>query len=718
MRRQRRRRKVTIKRLLTWGGLILVAISIYFLISKFSGSSNDLDNYYNHFPYSSKNYIEHQYTPASSDFTVWAPKAEEVRLLLYSDGEKGHADQMFKMSLDNKTGLWSTSIKDNLVGKFYAFNAKYDGVWRGDSPGLLARAVGINGNRAAIIDFKDTNPINWNRDTIGIHSKLDEAVIYALHTRGFTIGLNSLDQDSLKGKYGGISADNSIEQFDKRVPVGFSHLKLLGITHVRLMPVMDFIHVDEKKSHIANSYSDGYSVFNYGVPEGSYSTDPINPKSRIIELKESIKNYHNSNIGVIIDVPLAINYQPSQTHFERLVPGYFFYSSDDKRTLYKDEDGYYPLALQRPFLKELIFQTLSWWVDEYHIDGFNLTNSSSLDESDYIDIVLRLKKKYPHLIILLDGIQDMAQLEGYEKGVLTKSRFYTLDSQQDSLSISAFLLGKSFDYSSWKGGIAGEFDDVDSTELRSTNVEVINRLSSNRGDTSSLANVFGYAKTRTEELSLGKLAFTMLLTSQGIPEINGGDEFLAKKNISNASIDEARKIEWNQLWQNTEFADYVSKLIRLRKSHPAFRMKSSEVNNHLEFIETSSSSVLAYRLKENANGDNWEDIVVIYNVSKTPAKVRLPEGRYIVVCRDGMVHEAGLNYVYSLASVAPQSAMVLYRSDKDMIAPPVVRKEPVKEKKSLDKDLLPKLELNINLAPALKDKERVVENLNQIKIDN
>lgn len=718
MRRQRRRRKVTIKRLVTWGGLILVAISIYFLISKFSTSSNELDSYYNHFPYPNATYIEHQYAPTSSDFTVWAPKAEEVRLLLYSDGEKGHADQMYKMSLNNKTGLWSISIDGNLAGKFYAFNAKYDGVWRGDSPGLFARAVGVNGNRAAIIDFKDTNPINWNRDTIGIHSNLDEAVIYALHTRGFTIGLNELEQDSLKGKYRGISIDNFIEQFDKRIPIAFSHLKLLGITHVRLMPVMDFINVDEKKSYLANSYSDGYSTFNYGVPEGSYSTDPINPKSRIIELKESVKNFHNSNIGVIIDVPLAVNYQPSQTHFERLVPGYFFYTSDDKRTLYKDEDGDYPLALQRPFMKELILQTLSWWVDEYHVDGFNLTNLASFDESDYIDIVLRLKERYPHLIIFLDGIRDVDKLKGHETGLLARSKFYTLDNQQDSLSISAFLLGKSFDYPSWMDGVAGRFDGIDSNGLHSTNVEVINRLSLNRGDTSSLATLLGYAKTRVEELNLGKLAFTMLLTSQGIPEINGGDEFLMKRNISNTSIDEARKIDWNQLLQNTEFVDYISKLISLRKSHPAFRMKSREVDNHLEFIETSNPSVLAYRLKENANGDNWEDIVVIYNVSKTPTKVSLPEGRYIVVCRDGMVHEAGLNYVYGSVLVSPQSAVVLYRSDKDVIAPPVIRKEPIKEKRSLDKDLLPKLELKINLTPAMKDKERVVKNINQIKIDN
>ena len=251
---------------------------------------------YELYPVRSGNLVEMEYAPGATRFTLWAPTADEVRLMLYDAGEGGHAYETEKME-PAEDGTWTVTVDKDLLGKFYTFNVKIDDKWQGDTPGINARAVGVNGKRAAIIDWKSTQPEGWESDRRPTLKSAADMIIYEMHHRDFSSDSTSGVKN--KGKYLALTERGTMNA-DKRL-TGIDHLRELGITHVHLLPSYDYASVDETKLE-EKQYNWGYDPLNYNVPDGSYSTDPYQPAVRVKEFKQMVQALHQAGIRVIMDV--------------------------------------------------------------------------------------------------------------------------------------------------------------------------------------------------------------------------------------------------------------------------------------------------------------------------------------------------------------------------------------------------------------------------------
>lgn len=730
---RRRRRFFTPRKIKVLLSLVVIA-GLAFLISFLNSGGFKEEDMYSGYPLPPADYEELKLSSTTTLFSIWAPEAEAVRLLLYEDGESGHAAEMLTMDFNSSTGVWSVLVKKSLVNWFYAFNLKYEGLWRGDTPGLMAQAVGVNGKRAAILEWNKTNPIGWEHDVAIKQANETDAILYSLHVREFTRNVNSGVADSIRGTYLGMSVDSTTYQ---NITTALSHIKDLGITHVKLMPVADFMAIDERFASAEDMYDWGFETLNYSVPEGVYSTNPKNPYTRIKELKEMVMHLHDAGIGVIMDIDFVISFNAYQTNFERIVPGYFFYEDIEKRKGYKEFGiDKYLLATERPFTRKLIERTLRYWMSEYHIDGFCL-DKVDLYNPETLEMLSHSIKKVNSSSLLLGNYSTQATYKSVSKldsiSNLSGESIYFLNYlRPDTLSKKTFLLRNDESVEFMKMAVLGgvrhegldqEYLDREKVIFNDSPKQAINRLSSHKG---LILNDYlkKHAINSVEAVRLSKLAYTTLLTSQGIADIYAGDEFLRSKNgLDNTARegDAVNQINWSLKNTNANYYDYIAGLIKLRKAHPAFRMGSTkQLQEHVEFIPTSNPLAIAYRLKDNANGDDWEDIIVVLNSSRNPARLTIPDGRYIAVCRDGQFQILGLNYVYGQLLVNPQSASIIYRTSKDIVLPPKEDAEPVVKKPIIvpkKEELLPDI-IRIKPLPALQPRENVMQDLNDLKINN
>ena len=318
---------------------------------------------YELYPVRSGNLVEMEYAPGATRFTLWAPTADEVRLMLYDAGEGGHAYETEKME-PAEDGTWTVTVDKDLLGKFYTFNVKIDDKWQGDTPGINARAVGVNGKRAAIIDWKSTQPEGWESDRRPTLKSAADMIIYEMHHRDFSSDSTSGVKN--KGKYLALTERGTMNA-DKRL-TGIDHLRELGITHVHLLPSYDYASVDETKLE-ENHYNWGYDPLNYNVPDGSYSTDPYQPAVRVKEFKQMVQALHQAGIRVIMDVVYNHTFNTIESNFERTAPGYFYRRKEDGSLANGSGCGN-ETASERPMMRKFMIESVLYWINEYHIDGF------------------------------------------------------------------------------------------------------------------------------------------------------------------------------------------------------------------------------------------------------------------------------------------------------------------------------------------------------------
>ena len=251
---------------------------------------------FDEYPVRTDELLEMNYSPTETTFTLWAPTAEEVRVLVYETGEGGHPIDTYTLARAEQ-GTWKTKVGKDLKGLFYVFNVKQEGRWLGDTPGINAHAVGVNGQRGAIIDLRDTDPAGWSQDRAPQLGSVSEAVIYEMHHRDFSAHESS--GIAHKGKYLALTEEGT--RSPEGIPTGIDHLKELGVTHVHLLPSYDYASVDEHTLE-EGKYNWGYDPLNYNVPDGSYSTDPYAPEVRIREFKQMVQALHKAGIRVVLDV--------------------------------------------------------------------------------------------------------------------------------------------------------------------------------------------------------------------------------------------------------------------------------------------------------------------------------------------------------------------------------------------------------------------------------
>lgn len=610
---------------------------------------------------------EADYTPEQTTFRLFAPdNAKTVKLRIYKAGHKGRPDRTVKMER-TAADTWTATVTGNLMGRFYTFDTG-----RGECAGVFAKAVGVNGQRAAIIDMDKTDPAGWNDDRRPVVKSPADLVIYEMHHRDYSIDASSGIANG--GKFLALTD-----------PKAIAHLKELGVNAVHILPSFDYASVDETRLSTPQ-YNWGYDPVNYNVPDGSYSTDPYKPETRIREFKQMVQALHKAGIRVILDVVYNHTFNIDGSNFQRTYPDYFYRKTADGK--YSDGSGCgNETASEREMMRRFMVESVLYWIDEYHIDGFRFDLMGCHDIETMNAIRKAVDEVDPTIFIYGEGWSagscalptEQLGLKANMKAMPGIAAFS--DELRDALrgpfsddTKGAFLAGKPGEEESIKFGIAGaiEHPQVDMSKVNysteawaSQPTQMISYVSCH--DDMCLtdrlrASIPGI--TTDELIRLDMLAQTAVLTSQGVPFILSGEEMLRdKKGVHNSynSPDSINRLDWNNMERYPQVMDYYKNLTRLRRNHPAFRLGSADlVRRHLEFLPTQPGLV-AFRLKDYAGRDDWRNIIVILNAAKQQRKVAIPQGNYTIVCHEGKIDENGLStFSGSEATVSAQSALILH----------------------------------------------------------
>ena len=615
---------------------------------------------------------EVEYSPKETTFQLTtSPDVKKVNVLLSDTDSDNPAEQMIKQMKHVGAGKWKLTVKSDLKGKYYLFSV-YNNAQPDKTPGIFAKAVGVNGKRGAIVDLRDTDPEGWNSDVRPTLNNPCDLVIYEMHHRDFSVDISSGLKN--KGKFLALTEPKAIE-----------HLQRLGVNAVHILPSYDYASVDESKPDVPQ-YNWGYDPLNYNVPEGSYSTDAATPTTRIREFKQMVQALHKAGIRVILDVVYNHTFDINGSNFQKTYPDYFYRKTAEGK--YSDGSGCgNETASEKPLMREFMKESVEYWVKEYHIDGFRFDLMGVHDIETMNEIRAMVDKIDPSIYIYGEGWsagscaypQEKLAMKAHAKQLDGIGAFS--DEMRDALRgpfsddhKGGFLIGEPDQEESIKFGIVGAIahPQIDMTKVNYSREAWTNEPSqmvayvSCHDDmclTDRLRATMPYI-TDDELIRLDLLAQTAVLTSQGVPFILAGEEMLRdKKGVHNSfrSPDSINRLDWNNLKRYPQVFDYYAGLIALRKAHPAFRMgKAEEVRKNLEFVD-APKGVVAFRLKNNAGGDAWQNIYVVLNSQKTPQNVKVAEGSYTKVVANGKVNAEGLGLISgSTLTVAPQSALIVH----------------------------------------------------------
>ncbi len=606
------------------------------------------------------------YTPEATTFQLFAPDdAKIVTVRIYQDGIGGKVVKTVKMQRKAHE-LWATTVKGDLMGKFYTFDAG-----NGETPGVFAKAVGVNGKRGAIIDMVKTNPDHWCCDEHPVVKSPSDLIIYEMHHRDFSIAR----QDAkYSGKFMALTE-----------PWAIDHLKSLGVNAVHILPSYDYGSVDETRLG-DNKYNWGYDPVNYNVPEGGYSTDPYKPEVRIREFKQMVKALHDAGIRVILDVVYNHTYDIEHSNFQRTYPDYYYRKTADGQ--YSNGSGCgNETASDKPMMRKFMLESVKYWIKEYHIDGFRFDLMGVHDIATMNAIRQAVDAIDPTIFIYGEGwsagacalpndqlgmkanIPQMPGIAAFSDEIRDALRGPFDDDRK-----GAFLAGLADCEESLKFGIAGAIShpQVDMTKVNYSQkpwalepTQMISYVSCH-DDMCLVDRLKASIPSISEEelIRLDLLAQTAVFTSQGVPFMLSGEELLRdKKGFHNSfeSPDEINHLDWGNKTRYPQVFEYYKNLIQLRKNHPAFRLGNADlVRKHLEFLEAPKGTV-AFRLKNYAGRDDWRDIIVILNANKTSVEVSIPKGNYTIVCCDGQINEYGLGTLQGDKTIAdPQSAIIIH----------------------------------------------------------
>ena len=611
------------------------------------------------------------YSPKSTTFSLTtSPDVKKVDVVI-SDNDSDTAQQLVKSMKRVGAGKWKLTVKNDLKGKYYVFSV-YNQAQHDHTPGVFAKAVGVNGKRGVIVDLKDTDPDGWADDVRPELKNPCDLIIYEMHHRDFSMDMSSGIKN--KGKFLALTE-----------PAAISHLRRLGVNAVHILPSFDFASIDESKPDVVQ-YNWGYDPLNYNVPEGSYSTNAADPKARIREFKKMVQALHKAGIRVILDVVYNHTFDINGSNFQKTYPDYFFRKNAEGK--YSDGSGCgNETASDKELMREFMKESVAYWVNEYHIDGFrfDLMGVHDIETMNEIhDVVAQID---PTIYIYGEGWsagscaypQDKLAIKANARQLNGIGAFS--DEMRDALrgpfsddTKGGFLAGVPGQEESIKFGIAGAIShpQIDMTKVNYSKVPWTNEPSQMVAYVSCHDDMCLTDRLRSsipyigddELIRLDLLAQTAVLTSQGVPFILSGEEMLRdKKGVHNSyrSPDSINRLDWNNLKRYPQVFDYYAGLISLRKQHPAFRMGSAdEVRKNLCFLE-APEGVVAYQLKNNAGGDSWKNIIVVLNSQKTPQTVDVPENTYTMVVANGKVDTNGIGLLSGKTlTVAPQSALIVH----------------------------------------------------------
>ena len=577
------------------------------------------------------------YSPDSTAFRVFAPTALGVSVMLYSSRQSA-AGWEVPMSPDCD-GTWLAVVFGDLAGICYTYRVFHGGCVK-EAVDPYARALTVNGGRGVVIDPASTDPEGWAGDVRPPLAAATDAVVYEVHVRDFSISPDSGTQH--RGRYLGMSEHGT--RGPGGVSTGVDHLVELGITHVHLLPIQDFASVDELSP---DGYNWGYDPFHFFVPEGSYSCRPECAASRVTEVKRMVQALHRAGLRVVLDVVYNHTYSTDDSPLQTIVPGY--YHRTDAAGVFTNGSGCgNELATERPMVRKLIVDSLKYWVREYHVDGFRFDLMALIDCDTMQEIACELRAIEPSLLLYGEP------WTGGPSG-LCHTRMFTAGRQRSTgigMFNDAFRNAIKGDndggrpgYATGAAGCEREIAKGVVASIRYSDGlsgfaqepgECVNYVSCHDNltlwDKIARSNAFD---SKGDRISMDLLAQAIVLTSQGIPFLEGGAELLRTKRGHHNSYragDEVNQFEWWRKHEFREVFDYYRGLIEVRRAHPAFRMTTAaQVRAAVRFIPGPPGTVL-FELDGSVCGDEWDFIAVIYNANRHEVEIALPtHGEWSVV---------------------------------------------------------------------------------------
>ena len=627
-----------------------------------------------------------------SNFALFSSAADAVELCLFRDGKES------RFAMSRTDDIWHVAIEGVELNDEYAFRitGKNDRTLANPQKLMLdpyAKAVTHKPDLSSS-DARSIFLLNDERDNAAVAPKgriVDEhfdwsgdckpsipwaqTIVYELNVKGFS-QLNSRIPENIRGTYAALAHPENIAYF-----------KSLGITSLELLPVNFFIdepHLQEKG--LRNYW--GYNPLAMFALEPSYATDQKQPLN---EFKSMVKALHQAGIEVILDV--VFNHTAES---EKSFPTFCQRGIDDKTYYWQNEHGDYlnwtgcgnMLNLANDVTRKWVLDCLRYWVTECHVDGFRFDLMGIHDVETMNEVKAELAKLDPSIFVYGEGwtasdsplpedqraikvnapkLNDVAVFSDDLRDALKGSVFETTQ--------AGFASGKpEGNEESIKFGIVGAIrhPQIDYNQIlyckapyANKPTQVINYVSCH--DDLCLMDKLKLSApkdaTPDELIRFGKLAQTIIFTSQGVPFMRAGEELLHdKKGVHNSyqSPDSINEIDWSLKAKNKDVFNYYKDLIALRKSHPAFRIATAEgVREALQFQEVNQPGVVAYTLGEHANGDSWKKIMVIFNGNRKAVTVSLPEGTWIPVCKDGRIYLDGKGSVQGKTTVSASSALIL-----------------------------------------------------------
>ena len=616
------------------------------------------------------------WSPERTFFRLWAPTAAAVKINLYASGDYRENDliQQVEMTPD-VNGTWTATVEGDLNGTYYTYSVDVDGVTN-EACDPYARAVGVNGKRAMVIDLDSTDPEGWENDRDPHYDNtITEAIIYELHVRDLSVDANSGITN--KGKFLGLIEAGTTTP--EGIPTGLDHIKALGVTHIHLLPSYDYGSVDETSLE-DNVFNWGYDPVNYNVPEGSYSTDPFHGEVRVKEFKQMVKGLHDNGISVIMDVVYNHVYSGEEFCFNKIVPLYFSRVSAEGQFSAGSGCGN-DTASERAMVKKYIVDSVKYWADEYHIDGFRWDLVGLIDTETINEVMEEVHKTHPNIIFYGEGWTMSTQL--------TKDG-YTLTTQVNSQETPGFAFfsdtlrdairgGNSNNskpgFVANAGGFAGNIADcfTGSPAWCKSPTQTINYASCHDNHT-----LFDRITMSTPDASfsdrvkMNNLSAAIVMTSQGIPFIHAGEEMLRSKPLEDGSFDHnsyrssdaVNNLKWADLSQEEYQVTYAyyQGLIAFRKAHPALCMTSAEeVAEKITKLGGLDFNVVGFHIAAGANGEENE-LIVVFNPNSNETIVTLPEGEWTVYINGDKAGTKVLGTAAGTATAEPISAMVLVKA--------------------------------------------------------
>ncbi|PEI74048.1 type I pullulanase [Bacillus wiedmannii] len=606
---------------------------------------------FDHSFYYGGNDLGNIYTPQHTKFRVWAPTASEAKLVTYKKWNDKIGTEI-NMQQSEK-GTWKAELTGNQKGLFYTYKVKIGDKWA-EAVDPYARAASVNGDKGAVVDLEDTNPKKWKTNKKPKFKNPEDAIIYELHVRDLSIQPESGIKH--KGKYLGVTEKGT--RGPKDVKTGLDHMKDLGVTHVQLLPIFDYASVNEENLN-EPQYNWGYDPKNFNVPEGSYSTNPYEPTVRITELKQMIQTLHDNNLRVVMDVVYNHMYNAAESNFHKLVPGYYYRYNEDG-TFANGTGVGNDTASERKMMRKFMVDSVTYWAKEYNLDGFRFDLMGIHDYETMNEIRKAVSQIDPSIILHGEG-WDLntplaAELKANQKNAeKMKGIAHFNDNIRDGLKGSVFeekengfVNGKENMEDRIKKGITAGIDyDINSSTYQDPE-QVLTYVEAHDNhtlwDKLELTNPSDSEEVRKQ---MHKLSSSILLTSQGIPFLHAGQEFMRTKygdHNSYKSPDSINQMDWLRRATFNNEVDYMKGLIELRKKYPAFRMTPAEqIKKYITFIDVPKN-VVAYTIDEKRSGNKSEYFMVAHNANREDIDITLPSKGPWKVLVDGK--QAGKKTLY------------------------------------------------------------------------